>query len=212
MTLLLALDTSTRIASVAIHDGEQVLSETTWLAGREHSTQLLVEAEAALQRIGQRPTDLTGLAVATGPGSFTGVRVALSVAKGVAAALGIPLWGISTLDVMAHAAVETDLPMRVVLEAGRGRFATALYANGACVEPPRLATMEQLVTLLVEPTLVIGELTPQARTALAELPHVRTAGQAMGMRRAGFLAELSVARMRSGDPGNPHAVDAVYIS
>ncbi|HET6318180.1 MAG TPA: tRNA (adenosine(37)-N6)-threonylcarbamoyltransferase complex dimerization subunit type 1 TsaB [Chloroflexota bacterium] len=212
MTLLLALDTSTRIASVAVHDGEQVLSETTWLAGREHSTRLLVEAEAALQRIGKTPTDLTGVAVATGPGSFTGVRVALSVAKGLAAGLGVPLWGVSTLDAMAHSASGTDLPVRVVLEAGRARMATALYGADLCVEAPRLATLDQLMTLLVEPTLVIGELTLEARTALADMRHVRVAPPAGSLRRAGFLAELAVARMRSGDPGNPRAVDAVYIS
>ncbi|HEY3062948.1 MAG TPA: tRNA (adenosine(37)-N6)-threonylcarbamoyltransferase complex dimerization subunit type 1 TsaB [Chloroflexota bacterium] len=212
MTLLLALDTSTRIASVAVHDGEQVLSETTWLAGREHSTRLLVEAEAALHRIGKTPTDLTGVAVATGPGSFTGVRVALSVAKGLAAGLGVPLWGVSTLDAMAHSASGTDLPVRVVLEAGRARMATALYGADLCVEAPRLATLDQLMTLLVVPTLVIGELTLEARTALADMRHVRVAPPAGSLRRAGFLAELAVARMRSGDPGNPRAVDAVYIS
>jgi tRNA threonylcarbamoyladenosine biosynthesis protein TsaB len=212
VTLLLALDTSTRIASVAVHDGEQVLSETTWLAGREHSTRLLVEAEAALQRIGKTPTDLTGVAVATGPGSFTGVRVALSVAKGLAAGLGVPLWGVSTLDAMAHSASGTDLPVRVVLEAGRARMATALYGADLCVEAPRLATLDQLMTLLVVPTLVIGELTLEARTALADMRHVRVAPPAGSLRRAGFLAELAVARMRSGDPGNPRAVDAVYIS
>ena len=212
MTLLLALDTSTRIASAAVHDGENVLSETTWLAGREHSARLLLEAEAALQRIGHSPRDVTGLAVASGPGSFTGVRVGLSVAKGMAAALSVPLWGVSTLDVMACAAVQADLPVRVVLEAGRGRFATALYTAGTCVEPPRLATFEQLMALLTEPTLVLGELTPQARTALGELAHLKVATPAAGLRRAGFVAELALARMRSGDPGNPHAVDAVYIS
>src|SRR3954470_16581470 len=129
MTLLLALDTSTRFATVAVHDGEQVLSETTWLAGREHSTRLITEAEVALERIGRTAQDLTGLVVAHGPGSFTGVRVALSVAKGMAAGLDVPLWGVSSLDVVAYAATPSSLPVRAVLEAGRGRYATALY-NG----------------------------------------------------------------------------------
>src|SRR2546421_11246693 len=88
--LLLALDTSTSTASVALFDGERVLSETTWLAGREHSTRLLVEVEIALERIGKTQTDLTGVVVARGPGSYTGGRVALSGAKGIAAALHIP--------------------------------------------------------------------------------------------------------------------------
>jgi tRNA threonylcarbamoyladenosine biosynthesis protein TsaB len=87
--LLLALDTSTSTASLALFDGAQVLSETTWLAGREHSTRLLIEVQLAFERIGRDPAQLTGLVVARGPGSFTGVRVALSVAKGIAGGFGI---------------------------------------------------------------------------------------------------------------------------
>src|ERR1700724_867004 len=120
--LLLALDTSTSIASVALFDGQRVISETSWLAGREHSTRVLVEVQAALARVAQTPQNLTGLVVARGPGSFTGVRVALSVAKGISAGLSLPLWGVSSLDVLADAAGLTDLPVRAVLEAGRGRF------------------------------------------------------------------------------------------
>jgi tRNA threonylcarbamoyladenosine biosynthesis protein TsaB len=212
VTLLLALDTSTRVASVAVHDGEQILAETTWLAGREHSSRLLVEADAALARIGRTPSDLTGLVVAHGPGSFTGVRVAISVAKGMAAALSLPLWGVSTLDVVAAQAGAVDGPVRAVLEAGRGRVATACYVVGRCVEAPRLATLAELVELLTEPALVIGELSAEARAALAKRSDVRLASAALSMRRAGLLAELGQHRRLSGDPGNPANVDAAYIS
>src|SRR5437879_2494543 len=157
LPLLLALDTSTSTASVALFDGQRVLSETTWLAGREHSTRLLLEVKAAFERIGREPTELTGLAVARGPGSFTGVRVALSVAKGVAAGLRIPIWGVSSLDVLAHAAGQVDVPVRALLEAGRGRYATGLYRNGRDTQEARLATLDQLEALIEEPTLLIGE-------------------------------------------------------
>jgi tRNA threonylcarbamoyladenosine biosynthesis protein TsaB len=212
VTLLLALDTSTRGASVAVHDGEQVVSETTWLAGREHSTRVLVEAEAALARIGRTPADVTGLAVATGPGSFTGVRVAISVAKGMAAALAAPMWGVSTLDVIAHAAMAADVRVCAVVEAGRGRVATALYDRGTGVGTARLVGLAELVTLITVPTFVIGDLSVEARRALAEVPHARLASPAASLRRGGFLAELGVQRMRSGDPGDPHAVDALYLT
>ena len=66
--LLLALDTSTATASLALYDGEQVVSETTWQAGREHSSRLLGETVSAFQRVGLRPAQLTGLVVAHGPG------------------------------------------------------------------------------------------------------------------------------------------------
>ncbi|MGI9148645.1 MAG: tRNA (adenosine(37)-N6)-threonylcarbamoyltransferase complex dimerization subunit type 1 TsaB [Chloroflexota bacterium] len=210
--LLLALDTSTSVASVALFDGRSVLSETTWLAGREHSTRVLVEVQAALARVGRTPHDLTGLVVARGPGSFTGVRVALSVAKGIAAGLSVPLWGISSLDVLAHAAGKIDLPVRAVLGAGRGRYATGLYTHGQCTGEARLATVEQLDDSIQVPTFIIGELPEPARARLEQNPSARLATPAACLRRGGFLAELGWLNAQSGDPGSPHIVDAVYVS
>jgi len=211
--LLLALDTSTSTASVAVFDGRRVLSETTWLAGREHSSRLLVEAEQALERIGRQTGELTGLVVARGPGSFTGVRVALSVAKGVAAALGIPAWGVSSLDALALAAGPSAPAVRAVLEAGRGRFATALYRDGRCVAGPRLATLEQLAAELVEPgLLLIGELDAVARERLGREADVVLADPALCLRRAGFAAALGWRQAQAGDPGQPAALDAIYVS
>src|SRR5262249_54099904 len=167
VTLLLALDTSTSTAGVALFDGGRVLSERTWLAGREHSTRVLVEVEIALARVGRTQDELTGLVVARGPGSYTGVRVALSVAKGIAAALRVPVWGISSLDVLAFAS-PSDLPVRAVLEAGRGRYATALYEQAAPIEAARLMTLEQLESAIGRDTLIVGELRDEARAALAQ--------------------------------------------
>jgi tRNA threonylcarbamoyladenosine biosynthesis protein TsaB len=209
--LLLALDTSTGTAGVALFDGQRVVSETTWLAGREHSTRLLVEVDVALERVGRTARDLTGLVVARGPGSFTGVRVALSVAKGMAAGLAVPLWGVSSLDALALAA-GGDLPVRAVLEAGRGRYASALYANGVAVEPPRLATLDELARLLRDRTLVIGEIGPEARRRLEAETSAEVAAPAACLRRAGFLAELGWRMAARGEPGDPGLVDALYLS
>jgi len=210
--LLLALDTSTSIASVALFDGHQVLSETTWRAGREHSTRLLIEVEIALERVGRTHEQLSGLAVARGPGSFTGVRVALSVAKGIAGGLGLPAWGVSSLDVLAFAVGPTSLPVRAVLEAGRGRFATALYQAGEAVAGPRLATLEELIALVQEETTLVGELPAEARNQLQGLAWVRLAPRAAAARRAGFVAELAWQMAQRGDPGDPRSLDALYIT
>jgi tRNA threonylcarbamoyladenosine biosynthesis protein TsaB len=195
-----------------VFDGERVLSETTWLAGREHSTRLLTEVDIALERAAKTQEELTGLVVARGPGSFTGVRVALSVAKGVAAGLRIPVWGVSSLDALAFGAAPSDLPVRAVLEAGRARYATALYVSGKAVEPPRLATVDQLIGLIVAPTCVIGELGADARQKLERHGHAHLAPLAASSRRAGFLAELGWRQAQSGDPGDPKALDALYVT
>src|SRR5438309_311964 len=83
--MLLALDTSTALASVALYDGT-VRAEATWRAGREHSTQVLPTAVRLLEQQGLGPPDLSGVAVAIGPGSYTGVRVGIALAKGLAVA------------------------------------------------------------------------------------------------------------------------------
>jgi tRNA threonylcarbamoyladenosine biosynthesis protein TsaB len=210
--LLLALDTSTSTASLALFDGAQVLSETTWLAGREHSTRLLIEVQLAFERIGREPSQLTGLVVARGPGSFTGVRVALSVVKGIAGGFGIPAWGVSSLDVLALAAGPVPLPVRVLVEAGRARYATALYADGEPVGKPRLASLEELVALLTEETLVIGELRRDGRQTLAGIAHVRLAPEAASVRRAGFLAELGWRMAERREPGDARLLDALYLT
>lgn len=212
MTLLLALDTSTSVASVALFDGHQVLSETTWLAGREHSTRLLVEVQITLERVGRAAEDLTGLVVARGPGSYTGVRVALSVAKGMAAGLGIPAWGVDSLDVLALAAEPAGLPVRAVVEAGRGRYATALYSEGVIQGQPNLATAEQLVASIVAQTIVIGEVRPDDRRRLHDNANVRLSAAAAGARRAGYLAELGWRLAQTGAPGDARTLDAVYVT
>jgi tRNA threonylcarbamoyladenosine biosynthesis protein TsaB len=210
--LLLALDTSTSTASIALFDGSRVLSETTWLAGREHSTRLLIEVQAALERVGKTAEQLSGLVVARGPGSFTGVRVALSVAKGMATALAIPAWGVSTLEALALAGTPSDLAVRVVVEAGRSRYATALYERGAEAEAPRLVTLDQLIDLVTIPTSLIGELSEVARSRLKAHPLARLAPKAAGARRAGYVAELGWRIAQRGDPGDARVLDALYVS
>lgn len=209
--LLLALDTATATASVALFDGEQVLAETTWVAGRAHSARLLLEVEAALARIGRGTGDLSGVVVAHGPGSFTGVRVAVSTAKGIAAGLGLPLWGVSTLAAAARGAAGGDLPVRAIVDAGRDRVATALFRDGQQVDEVRGASFAELGQLDRELTLLVGELPPAARAALAALSHLRLLPPAACLRRAGALAELGWELGQGGHAGDPATVDAVYL-
>jgi hypothetical protein len=98
-----------------------------------------------------------------------------------------------------------------VLEAGRGRFATALYREGECIEPPRAQVLDQLIDALDEPTLLIGELNSRARARLERQPNARLASPAANMRRAGFLAELGWLAARAGEVGDPRTVDALYL-
>ena len=99
--LLLALDTSTRQASIALCTEDEVLGEYAWHVGNNHSVELLDRIQRISGESGKALSELDAVAVATGPGSFNGVRVALATAKSLAFALHKPLVGVSTLDVIA---------------------------------------------------------------------------------------------------------------
>lgn len=97
--LLLAIDTATRLAGVALYNGDAILAESCWLSTNAHSAELMPALATMLEQQRRTAADLTAVAVAIGPGSFTGLRIGLSVAKGLAQATGIPIFGIPTLDI-----------------------------------------------------------------------------------------------------------------
>lgn len=125
--LLLALDTSTRQASVALCTEQTLLGEYTWQVGNNHSVELLERIQRLFAECGTTMQALDAIAVATGPGSFNGLRVALTTAKSLAFALQKPLVGVSTLDIIAAQHRDWHGPICAVLEAGRSELYTACY-------------------------------------------------------------------------------------
>lgn len=125
--LLLALDTSTRQASVALCTEQAVLGEYTWQIGNNHSVELLERIQRLFAEGGITMQALDAVAVATGPGSFNGLRVALTTAKSLAFALQKPLVGVSTLDIIAAQHRDWHGPICAVLEAGRSELYVACY-------------------------------------------------------------------------------------
>ena len=227
--LLVALDTSTAQAGLALYDG-RVLAETVWLAGRDHGRQLMPAVHQALERLGRAPSDLAAVAAANGPGSFTGVRVGLAIASGLAFALGLPLYGIGSLDVTAAAAPTGPWPLRAVLEAGRGRFATALYRReaGGWTRVGGIVgvDLDGLVRLIEEQhgigplgsagpeqCAIVGELDDVARSRLAALDAVAwAASPALAVRRPAILAEMAWNIWLSGRPPEPRDAEPIYLT
>src|SRR5262249_26604578 len=101
---------------------------------------------------------------------------------------------------------------RAVIEAGRGRYATSLYVGGRAPSDATLANADQLVALVTEPTVLIGEVRADDRFRLEGNSNVRVAPRAASVRRAGCLAELGWRLAQSGVPGDPIALDAVYVT
>src|SRR5579884_2353426 len=125
--LLLALDTSTRQASIALCSESELYGEYTWHVGNNHSVELLENVRHLLTECQVAFSQLDAVAVAIGPGSFNGVRVALATAKALAFSLGKPLVGVSTLDILAARQQQWLGPVCAVQEAGRSELYAACY-------------------------------------------------------------------------------------
>jgi len=214
--MLVAIDTATSYASLALHDGFRVRVEHTWESPRRHTVELLPRLVAALDQLGLGAGHLSGVAVTRGPGSFTGLRVGLAVAKGLAFARGLPLVGVPTLDVVAAAQGRDRRPLCAVLQAGRRRICVVTYrwrkGEWRARKVPRLTTWPALVEETAAPTLFCGEIDPAGADVLAALGELATLlPAATWLRRAGFLAELAWRRLNRNETDDPATLTPIYL-
>lgn len=148
--MLLAFDTATALVTVALHDGDQVVSERSSDRPMKHGEQLAPLVEQVLGDAGVVRQDLTALAVGVGPGPFTGLRVGLVTARTLGLVLEIPVYGVCTLDVLAVEAVETGAvsePFVVATDARRKEVYVASYdADGTRVAGPAVSRPAEVAT------------------------------------------------------------------
>jgi tRNA threonylcarbamoyladenosine biosynthesis protein TsaB len=214
--VLLALDTSTRNAGIALYDGVQVIGEWVWVSYNHHTVELAPAVAQVLQRAGITAADLTVLGVATGPGSFTGLRIGMALAKGLALARHLPMVGVPTLDILAAAQPVRAYEMVAVLQAGRGRLAAAWYQvvdnNWQAVGEAAVQTVDDLSRKIQRPTWVCGELNEAERHLLGRRrKNVILASPAQCLRRPSFLAELAWQRWQAGKMDNPETLTPTYL-
>jgi len=213
----LAIDTSTDTASLALVQDSQVLAELTWRSGQNHSTQLLPNLNHLLNQSKLSLQSLTGIIVARGPGSFNGLRVGISTAKGLAFSLGIPIVGISSLEAEAYQYAETGLPVCPIFNAGRGEIATALYQrkrNEWCqLTAEHITTVETLCSQTTTKTVFCGEFVPSVASQLRERLKQKAVipSPVTMLRRASFLAELGLKQLKAGNYDNPATLQPLYL-
>ena len=162
--LILAFETSAKAASVAVHDGQKLLAESYQNTGLTHSQTLMVMAEDALKQCGKTAQDVTAVAVAEGPGSFTGVRIGVAAAKGFAWGREIPCYGVSTLEAMAKTMGIYEGYVCPVMDARRAQVYNALFhaKDGRItrVAPDRAVALSDLgeeLKNLSEPVFLVGD-------------------------------------------------------
>ncbi|GAB7387809.1 tRNA (adenosine(37)-N6)-threonylcarbamoyltransferase complex dimerization subunit type 1 TsaB [Bacillaceae bacterium] len=128
---VLAIDTSTLVLGVAVADEKRLLGEIVTNLKKNHSVRLMPAIASLMEELDLSPSDLDGIAVACGPGSYTGVRIGVATAKTLAWAKGIPLVGISSLEAVACNLRRHDGYLCPLFDARRGRVYTGLYRGNA---------------------------------------------------------------------------------
>jgi tRNA threonylcarbamoyladenosine biosynthesis protein TsaB len=202
--LILALDTATSRGSLALVADDRLLAEYTLESSASYLSRLLVGIDQLLQDIGRTIQEVNLIAVSQGPGNFTGLRLGLSTAKGLAMAVGCPVIAINTLDALAANFPFASLPVCPVIDAKKNEVYAAFYhcqdAVGQLVGEYLLLSPAALADRISEPTLITGpglerygSLFREALGDLAvfpppELRHVR----------AGVLARLGLQQFAAG--------------
>jgi tRNA threonylcarbamoyl adenosine modification protein YeaZ len=212
----LTIETSTDTASLVLTENEKVFAELTWYCGQNHTVELLPNLTYLLKIARTDLQAIKGIIIARGPGSFNGLRVGVSTAKGLAFSLKVPIIGVSTLEATAYQYSETDLPICPIFNAGRSQIATSTYQRQnnewRQLVAEHIDTLENLFSTITTKTFFCGDLTSSVITRIKKLGH-KTASISLATRprRAGFLAELGQVRLAAGDNDDPIKLQPIYL-
>jgi tRNA threonylcarbamoyladenosine biosynthesis protein TsaB len=218
--LVLGVETATDRLGLAIAGGDHIYAELHLDHGRRHAEQLGIGLDALLTDLGRKPADLTGIAVSIGPGSFTGLRIGLAFAKGLALANGALITGVPTLDVVAQAAEPYSGHVVACLDARRGEvYFSAYELHGGCLTPldggPEVGPPERVAERcrqLGGRVLLIGGGAELLRGATAiQAIDAQWAPRTLALPRAGLVATRGAERFRSGGGEEPDHVEPIYV-
>jgi tRNA threonylcarbamoyladenosine biosynthesis protein TsaB len=213
--MLLAIDTSTDNASLVLVRGDEAPVELTWHCDQNHTVELLPHLARLLDEAKLNIKSVTGVIVAKGPGSFNGLRAGIATAKGIAYSLGIPIIGISSLEVVAYQHAETGLPICPIFNAGRGEIATAMYqkkdSSWCQLVPEHITTVDTLCSEITTTTIFCGEFVAVTARQLIKQLKERALIAATELPRARLLAELGKQRFEAGDYDKPATLQPLYL-
>ncbi|MBW1991785.1 MAG: tRNA (adenosine(37)-N6)-threonylcarbamoyltransferase complex dimerization subunit type 1 TsaB [Deltaproteobacteria bacterium] len=219
--LILALDTATDRGSLALMEEDRLLGEYLLAAPGSFLQHLLPGLETLLQDTGRRLEDVGAIAVSQGPGNFTGLRLGLATAKGLAWSLRVPLVAVPTLEVLAAQCALQPRPVAVIIDAKRrevylGRFLGA-EAEPRALEPPVRLPLAELPGRLTPPLLLTGPALDTYEDFLEDFlrdklhPDIRLAPPEARHPRAATLARLARQRLQAGQTVSPSQLVPLYL-
>ena len=217
--LILAFETSAKAASVAITENGKLLAESYQNTGLTHSQTLMVMAEDALKQCGKTVSDVTAVAVAEGPGSFTGVRIGVAAAKGFAWGKALPCYGVSTLEAMAVSLGAYQGHICACMDARRSQVYNALFSvNGGKLQRvtgDRAIALSDLageLKALEGPIFLVGDGSNLThKTLSSEIPNLVLPPEHRMHQRAVGVALLAEAKIAAGEDGNAAALQPNYL-
>jgi tRNA threonylcarbamoyl adenosine modification protein YeaZ len=192
------------------------VASLTWQTTQNHTIELLPNLVCLLQQAKVELGSIEEIVVAKGPGSFNGLRVGISTAKGLASALNIPLLGVNTLEAEAYPFAFTGLPLRPVQKAGREEIATALYwqkdNEWQCLEAENLTTVKTLCRRIKQKTLFCGEIPPDMISEIQQnLGRRAIISQINSPSRASSLVILGWRKLSRGEQDDPVTLQPLYL-
>ncbi|MCG9966699.1 tRNA (adenosine(37)-N6)-threonylcarbamoyltransferase complex dimerization subunit type 1 TsaB [Pelotomaculum terephthalicicum JT] len=217
---VLGIESATPVAAVAVAGREGILAERMVLNKRTHSVNLLPMIKAVLEDAEVERRNLAGIAVSSGPGSFTGLRIGMSTAKTLAQVWKLPVTGISTLDTLAYALDAHKRLVCPILNARKNEVYTAVYDHTGqapvLLVSPRAVRIEELIELLAgyqKPVTFLGDGVPvyELRLIAGLGPLAAFAPLAAGYPRGAVVAELGLAAFDNGRGVSPLRLQPEYI-
>jgi tRNA threonylcarbamoyladenosine biosynthesis protein TsaB len=215
MLRALAIETSGRLGSIAVVDDAQVVAEETFPHGLKHAADILPTIDSLVRARGWMPRDVEHLYVSTGPGSFTGLRIAITLAKTMALVTGVKLVAVPTMQVLAANAPPDAQHLIIVLDAKRDQIFTARFERGPRGwidrEEARLDSLPAMLARSPRPVYLLGEGIPYHDKFVPKDSSVIVTPEQSWRARASVVALLGMKMAYAAQFANPLRLTPTYL-
>ncbi|MDD4859920.1 MAG: tRNA (adenosine(37)-N6)-threonylcarbamoyltransferase complex dimerization subunit type 1 TsaB [Dehalococcoidales bacterium] len=211
---ILGIDTSGYANAVSVIDGDRTLADTCYPAKSDSLEKIVAHIDGALQGARLKLEDIDGIGVGVGPGSWTGIRVGVTVGKILAYSTGNPVAGISTLSALAYAARESALSICAIISAGtKNTVYAAFFQEGKQLGEYYVGDISGLASLIKEPTMLVSAQAQYYREILVQAMNDSPVPlQAIDATPSGSaIARLAAQRLERGDSDDTLALAPLYL-